>query len=119
MSPIVRFLLALATVALMASCGRSTVSATPSATPSAVLTNGAVQLEWNPVTEPNVTGYRVYYGTTSRTYLQPLGQGLASTAATYTVAGLAGAHRYFFAVTATSSPGKESGYSDEVSLDIP
>jgi hypothetical protein len=120
MSRIVRLLLPLATVALMASCGRSTVSATvPSAVPSAVLTNGAVQLNWNPVTDQNLTGYRVYYGAASRTYLQPLGQGLASTATTYTVTGLPGAHRYFFAVTATNSLGKESGYSDEVSLDIP
>ena len=117
MSRVVRFLLPLATVALMASCGgRSPVSV---AGPSAVLTNGAVQLAWNPVTEPNVNGYRVYYGTASRTYLQPFGQGLASTAATYTVTDLAGAHRYFFAVTATNSLGKESGYSTEASLDIP
>jgi hypothetical protein len=119
MSRVVRLLLPLATVALMASCGRSTVSVTPSVAPSAVLTNGAVQLGWNPVTEPNVNGYRVYYGAGSRTYLQPFGQGLASTATTYTVTGLAGAHRYFFAVTATNSLGKESGYSNEVSLDIP
>ena len=117
MSRIVRLLLPLATVALMASCGgRSPVSVAPSA---AVLTNGAVRLEWNPVTEPNVNGYRVYYGTASRTYLQPFGQGLTSTAATYTVTGLAGTRRYFFAVTATNSLGKESGYSTEVSLDIP
>ncbi len=117
MSRIVRLLLPLATVALMASCGgRSTVSAAPSAV---LTTNGAVQLAWNPVTGQNVTGYRVYYGTTSQTYLQPFGQGLASTAATYTVTGLAGAHRYFFAVTATNSLGKESTYSNEASVDIP
>ena|SRR5437899_4351699 len=116
MPRIVRLLLPLATVALMASCGgRSPVSPAP----SAVLKNGAVELEWNPVTEPNVNGYRVYYGTASRTYRQPFGQGLASTGATYTVTGLAGANRYFFAVTATNSLGKESGYSDEFSLNIP
>jgi len=120
MSRVVRLLLPLATVALMASCGgRSTVSVTPSVPPSAVLTNGAVQLDWNPVTEPNVNGYRVYYGTASRTYVQPFGQGVASTATTHTVTGLPGAHRYFFAVTATNSLGKESGYSSELSLDIP
>lgn len=110
MSRVVRLLLPLATVVLIASCGRSAVSSAP----SAVLTNGGVRLEWNPV-----TGYRVYYGTASGTYLQPVGQGLASTATTYTVTGLAGAHRYFFAVTATNSLGKESGYSNEVFLDLP
>ena len=115
MSRVVRFLLPLATVVLIASCGRSAVSSAP----SAVLTNGGVRLEWNPVTGQNVAGYRVYYGTASGIYLQPAGQGLASTATTYTVTGLAGAHRYFFAVTATNSLGKESGYSNEVFLDLP
>ena len=116
MSRVVRLLLPLATVALMASCGgRAPVSAAP----SAVLADGAVRLAWNPVAEPNVSGYRVYYGTASRTYQQPFGQGLASSATTYTVSGLPGARRYFFAVTATNSLGKESGYSSEVFLDIP
>lgn len=115
MSLVVRLLLALATVALIASCGRSPVSAAP----SAVLTNGGVRLDWNPVTEPNVNGYRVYYGTATRTYLQPFGQGLVSTATTYTVTDLAGGHGYFFAVTATNSLGKESGYSNEVFVAIP
>jgi hypothetical protein len=116
MSRVVRLLLPLATVALMASCG-SRITTSPA--PSATLTNGAVQLEWNPAPEQNVTGYRVYYGTASRTYQQPLGQGLTSTATTYTLTGLAGAHRYFFAVTASNSLGMESGYSNEVVLDIP
>jgi hypothetical protein len=116
MSRVVRLLLLLATAALLASCsGRSPVSVAP----SAVVTGGAVRLEWNPVTEPNVDGYRVYYGTASRTYLQPFGQGLASTASTYTVTGLPGSRRYFFAVTATNSLGKESGYSDEVFVSLP
>ena len=116
MPRVIRLLLPLATVALMASCGgRSPVSASP----SAVVTNGAVRLEWNPVTGPNVTGYRVYYGPASRTYLQPFGQGLVSTATTYTVPGLAGGQGYFFAVTATNSLGKESGYSNEVFVTIP
>jgi hypothetical protein len=114
--PRVRLLLLLATLALIASCGKSAVT---SSAPSAVATNGGVRLEWNPVPGPNVTGYRVYYGTASRTYLQPFGQGLASTAATLTVPGLSGPRRYFFAVTATNSLGKESGYSDEVFADIP
>jgi hypothetical protein len=116
MPRVVRLLLLLATVALIASCGKSSVS---SSAPSAVVTNGGVRLEWNPVTGANVTGYRVYYGTAPRTYLQPYGQGLVSTATTLTVADLAGARRYFFAVTATNSLGKESGFSDEIFVDVP
>jgi fibronectin type III domain protein len=114
---VIRLLLPFATVALIASCGKSPVTA--SSKPSAVPTNGGVQLQWNPVPDQNVTGYRVYYGTASRSYLQPYGQGLASTATALTVTDLAGARRYFFAVTATNSLGKESGYSDEVFADVP
>ena len=116
MPRVVRSLLLLATVALITSCGKSTVTASG---PSAVPTNGGVQLQWNPVPGQNVTGYRVYYGTASRTYLQLYGQGLASTATTFTVTDLAGARRYFFAVTATNSLGKESGFSDEIFVDVP
>jgi hypothetical protein len=116
MPRVVRLLLLLATVALIASCGKSSVT---SSAPSAVATNGGVRLEWNPVTGPNVTGYRVYFGITSRTYLQPFGQGLVSTATTFMVTDLAGARRYFFAVTSTNSLGKESGYSDEIFVDVP
>ena len=116
MSRVVRLLLLVA-VALVASCGRSAV--TSSGAPSAVLSNGAVRLQWNPVTGQNVTGYLVYYGTGSRSYLQPWGQGLDSSASSFTVTGLAGSRRYFFAVTATNAQGRESGFSDEVFLDIP
>ena len=118
MSRILRLLL-LATVALAASCGKSPVTTSASPAPSAILKDGAVRLDWNPVNEPNVNGYRVYYGTASATYVQPFGQGQVSTAPSYTVTGLAGAQRYFFAVTATSSLGRESGYSSEVVLDLP
>src|SRR5262249_51810674 len=97
----IRSLLMLAAAALIASCSKGTVTSTTS-TPSATLMNGAVQLEWNPVPDTNVTGYRVYYGPVSRPYAQPFGQGLGSTAPAYMVAGLAGPRRYFFAVTATN-----------------
>ena len=117
MRRLIRLLLPLATVALVASCDKSPVA---SSAPSAVVVGGgAVLLEWNPVPEQNVNGYRVYYGTTSRSYLQPFGQGLVSTATSYTVPGLAGPRRYFFAVTATNSLGKESGFSQEAFVDLP
>jgi len=111
----VLFLL-LATAALAASCSGSSVT---SSAPSATVTDGAVLLRWNPVSEPNVNGYRVYYGTASRSYAQPYGQGVVSAAATTTLTGLPGGRRYFFAVTATNSLGKESGFSQEAFVDLP
>ena len=112
----IHLLLPLATAALIAACDKSPVT---SSAPSAVVTDGAVHLEWNTVPEQNVNGYRVYYGTASRTYLQPVGQGVVSTGTSYTVTGLAGSRRYFFAVTATNTLGKESGFSDEIFVDLP
>ena len=113
----IHLLLPLATAVLIASCGKGPV--TSSSAPSAVVTGGAVLLQWNPVTEPNVNGYRVYYGTASRIYLQPLGQGVVTTATSTTLTGLPGGRRYFFAVTTTSTLGKESGFSDEIFVDLP
>ena len=112
----IRLLLLLATAALVASCDRSPVT---SSAPSATVTDGAVLLQWNPAPEQNVNGYRVYYGTASRSYQQPFGQGVASTTTSYTVTGLSGPRRYFFAVTATNTLGKESGFSDEIFVDLP
>jgi len=76
-----------------------------------------VSLAWDPVTDASLAGYKVYYGTASRTYGTPL---LAGTSPTYTVSGsyLPPGHTYYFAVTAYDTSGNESGYSNEVSLAI-
>jgi fibronectin type 3 domain-containing protein len=119
---VIRLLLLLAATLLLASCGRSTPSWNLSSGPSAsVNPSGSamnVVLKWNAVAAPNLT-YRVYYGTASRSYLQPAGQGLKSATNTYTVTGLASAARYYFAVTTTDSQGNESALSSEVFVDIP
>jgi len=119
---VIRLLVLLAAASLLASCGRSTPSWNSSSGPSAsVNPSGSgmnVVLTWDPVAAPNLT-YRVYYGTGSRSYLQPPGQGLKSATNTYTVSGLTGAGRYYFAVTTTDPKGNESGLSSEVSVDIP
>ena len=77
-------------------------------------------LAWDAVSDPNLSGYRVYYGTASGTYLQSLGQGLdVGNVPTYTVTGLNSGTRYYFAVTAFGTAGNESGFSNEVFKDIP
>jgi len=80
----------------------------------------SVTLGWDAVTAPTLSGYRVYFGTAPGGYLQPRGQGLAvGDVTTYTIAGLSGGSRYFFAVTAFNTLGFESGFSNEVFKDIP
>lgn len=73
-----------------------------------------VTLQWDPNSETNLAGYRVYFGTASRTYGTPQNVGLSQTPS-FTVTGLQSGIRYFFAVTAYNTAGLESGYSNEVS----
>jgi hypothetical protein len=68
------------------------------------------------VVDPNLAGYRVYYGTAPRTYRQPIGKGteVNVNTTTYTVTGLTNG-TWYFAATAFDSSGGESLYSNEVS----
>jgi hypothetical protein len=69
-----------------------------------------VTLAWDPKTESNLAGYKVYFGTASRSYGVPLDAGKN---ATFTVTGL-NADVYYFSVTAYYTSGDETGYSNEV-----
>ncbi|MEW6681369.1 MAG: fibronectin type III domain-containing protein [Nitrospirota bacterium] len=68
-------------------------------------------LSWSPNLESDLAGYRVHYGTASRSYTTVIDVGLATT---YTVTGL-GPGTYYFALTAYNRTGAESGFSSEVS----
>jgi fibronectin type 3 domain-containing protein len=70
----------------------------------------SVTLSWDPNSESNLAGYRVYYGTSSRTYGSSIDAGMATT---FAVTGL-GLGTYYFAVTAYNSSGEESTFSNEV-----
>lgn len=81
--------------------------------------SGTATLSWSPPDSANVTGYRVYYGTASRSYLQARGKGLSvGNATTHVVTGLPGGYRYFFAVTAVGANDEESDFSNEASKHI-
>ena len=73
----------------------------------------ATALNWNAAL--GATGYRVYYGTATRTYTQPVGQGVNVVGPTtnYQVPNLSAGTTYYFAVTAYDANG-ESSYSNEV-----
>lgn len=77
---------------------------------------GSASLSWQPNSESDLTGYRVYYGAASRTYGPPISVNQGSS---YTVNDLQEGDTFFFAVTAVDSSGNESGYSNEVSKTIP
>jgi fibronectin type 3 domain-containing protein len=66
-----------------------------------------------------VSGYRIYYGTASRSYDQAKGSGQFVTNTTATVPNLEGGTTYYFAVTAVDASGTESTYSGEATKAIP
>ena len=75
-------------------------------------TLGQVSLQWSPPTEQpeRVEGYKLYYGTSSRSYDSFVDVGMELTG---TVGNLQLYTQYYFAVVAYSSYG-ESAYSNEV-----
>jgi hypothetical protein len=83
-----------------------------------VSVSATVTLNWQPPTEnvdgtplTSLAGYRIYYGTESRSYTEVVA--VASPAATsYSVVLPSGT--YYFAMTAIDAAGNESSYSNEV-----
>lgn len=71
-----------------------------------------VTLGWNPNPEPNIAGYRLYYGTSSGNYNYYVDAGNSTVV---TLSSLGEATHYYFAVTAYNSSGIESPFSSEVS----
>ncbi len=75
---------------------------------------GDVSLAWDPSPSPNVAGYKLYVGNSSRNYGTPV---MVGNQTTYTVTGLLRG-TYYFAVTAFDANGNESDYSNEVSTTV-
>ncbi len=73
-------------------------------------------LSWNPNSESDLAGYKVYYGNSSRSYSINVNVGNQTS---YTVSNLVEGEIYYFAATAYDFSGNESGYSNEVSYDVP
>lgn len=78
--------------------------------------SGSITIGWDPVTSVPVAGYKVYYGTASRSYSNTITAGNVNT---YTVSGLNEGSVYYFAVTSYDAQGKESSYSSELVVNIP
>jgi len=69
-------------------------------------------LAWDPSPDPQVVGYRIYYGATSGNYTNSAPVGLVTSA---TLTGLAVGTKYYFAATAFDNTGGESDFSNETS----
>jgi len=71
-----------------------------------------VTLAWDPSPDPQVVGYRIYYGAASGNYTNSSPVGMVTTA---TLTGLAVGTTYYFAATAFDTNGVESIFSNETS----
>lgn len=81
-----------------------------------LLFGGTATLRWQSNVDPDLAGYRIYYGTQSRKYGPPVT--VDKSATTYTINNLPEGSTYFFALTAVDTSGNESVYSTEVSKTI-
>ena len=76
----------------------------------------SVSLAWDPNTEEDLAGYKVYVGTTPAAYIDIIDVGHVTT---YTISDLVPGEMYFFAVTAYDIFANESNFSTEISMTIP
>ena len=79
---------------------------------SSVASGAEIRIAWDPNTEPDLAGYKVYWGKTSRTYEESIDVGNVTT---YVLPGLTKGETYFIAVTAYDTENNESDFSNEVS----
>ena len=81
-------------------------------------TNGfaaPITLAWDAVSDPDLAGYKIYYGYGSRQYSVNVKVGNSTTAK---LSGLDEAQIYYLTVTAYDTSGNESGFSNEVKYDL-
>ena len=81
------------------------------------LATSSVTLTWNPNTDSDLAGYKVYRSTTSGVYGAPIAT-VPANVTTYQVTGLQVGITYYFVLTAYDTSGNESGFSAEVSKSI-
>jgi len=73
-------------------------------------------VSWDPNSEADLAGYKVYWGKSSRSYSDVVD---VKNVTSYRVGGLSQGVEYFFAVTAYDTAFNESAFSKEVSVIIP
>ncbi len=90
--------------------------------------SGTATLFWNANTESDLTGYRIYYGTSARTdncppggYREKNDVGKTNTPdkPTYKLENLENSKIYYFSITSCDISGNESCFSDEMNKTMP
>ncbi|HNY66049.1 MAG TPA: fibronectin type III domain-containing protein [Deltaproteobacteria bacterium] len=81
-----------------------------------MLWGGSLQISWKANTESDLSGYRIYYGTSTRDYTYALNVGNTTSVK---VDGFIEGTTYYLALTSYDYSGNESGFSSEASVTIP
>jgi hypothetical protein len=76
----------------------------------------SVSLAWDADPQPDIAGYKLYYGSATGSYTNDIDVGNVTTT---TLSGLVNGVTYYFAATAYDTLGLESGYSGEVNYTVP
>ncbi|HET6489254.1 MAG TPA: fibronectin type III domain-containing protein [Syntrophales bacterium] len=77
---------------------------------------GEVTVAWDPNPEPDVAGYKIYYGTSPGSYSSFVNAGNITS---IVISGLAAGATYYFAAVAYDGSGNESGFSNEIAYAVP
>jgi hypothetical protein len=72
----------------------------------------SINLTWNANSEPSLSGYKIYYGTTSNSYGTPIVTGNVTS---YKLTGLSNNTPYYIAITSINKIGAESALTPEIS----
>ena len=75
-----------------------------------------VTLAWDPVSDPTLVGYMIYYGPAAGTYGSSIDVGNTTS---YTVTNLVEGATYHFAATSYNAARAQSGFSNDVSATVP
>jgi hypothetical protein len=81
-----------------------------------IVHSAQVTLAWDPNTEQDLSGYKIYYGTSSSNYTMGVDAGKNTT---YTLSGLGNGITYYIASTAYDTEGYESDFSNQLSFTTP
>ena len=73
-------------------------------------------LEWDQNTEPDLSGYKIYFSTSSGMYENVID---VSNNTSYTITGLDIGTTYFITATAYNVYGMESGFAEELAYSVP
>lgn len=79
---------------------------------------GSALLSWTPDSGSNLAGYKIYVGTAPGQYAYPGSPIVIGLASSYTLSNLPQGQTYYFAISAYTYSGTESGLSNEVSKSI-